>query len=420
MLLRINRVGHFASQTLQEALVAEDRLTGSDKRALLLWILLGIVGVVFAQKYFFQAFPEASVDFKVSRAEALARAQKFVGSLGEDVSGYQSAIVFDVDDNAKTYLEREVGLQQANQLMSSELNIWYWKVRFFRPKQEEEFQRAGQPGGEIVGYEHTVEEARAGASPDRAAAEAAAQDFLRNKMGVDLSKWAFLPEEANSSKEPNRLDWSFTWEKRDFRAKDAPYRLRVELQGDRAGSSKEFLQVPEAWERSYAKLRSKNILYNQVAIIPYLALMVAAIGLGILLTIRKQTSWGGAIKLGIVVAILLFFMQLNNWPLERMAYDTNSSYGSFVFQQICEGASLWSAFGADSGSGRSPAPSRSTAGRSRDRLRLGESVHVARIALEGIFLRRRRSDCRLRRRTSDSSWRSISSRGTSEPGRRRI
>jgi membrane protease YdiL (CAAX protease family) len=319
---------------LREVLVAEHRLTGSDKRALLLWILLGIVGVVFAQRYFFQAFPEASVDFKVSRAEALARAQKFVGSLGEDVSSYQSAIVFDVDDNAKTYLEREVGLQQANRLMSSELNIWYWKVRFFRPKQEEEFYVRVSPAGEIVGYEHKIEEARAGASPDRAAAEAAAQNFLRSNMGVDLSKWAFLPEEANSSKKPNRLDWSFTWEKRDFRAKDAPYRLRVELQGDHAGSSKESLQVPDAWERSYAELRSKNILYNQVAIIPYLALMVAVIGLGILLTIRKQTSWGGAIKLGIVVAILLFFMQLNNWPLERMAYDTNSSYGSFVFQQI--------------------------------------------------------------------------------------
>jgi membrane protease YdiL (CAAX protease family) len=330
---------------LREALVAEDRLTGSDKRALLLWILLGIVGVVFAQRYFFQAFPEASVDFKVSRAEALARAQKFVGTLGEDVSGYQSAIVFDVDDNAKTYLEREVGLEQANRLMSSELNIWYWKVRFFRPKQEEEFGVQVSPGGEIVGYTHTVEEARAGASPDRAAAEAAAQNFLRNKMGVDLNKWAFLPEEANSSKKPNRLDWSFTWEKRDFRAKDAPYRLRVELQGDRAGSSKEFLQVPEAWERGYAKLRSKNILYNQVAIVPYLALLVAVIGLGILLTIRKQTSWGGAIKLGIVVAILLFFMQLNNWPLERMAYDTNSSYGSFVFQQI-ENALLFGVFSA--------------------------------------------------------------------------
>jgi membrane protease YdiL (CAAX protease family) len=321
-------------QTLREALVAEDRLTGSDKRALLLWILLGIVGVVFAQRYFFQAFPEASVDFKVSRAEALTRAQKFVGSLGEDVSGYQSAIVFDVDDNAKTYLEREVGLAQANRLMSSELNIWYWKVRFFRPKQEEEFGVQVSPSGEIVGYTHTVEEARAGATPNRAAAEAAAQEFLRNKMAVDLSKWQFLPEEANSTKEPNRLDWSFTWEKRDFRAKDAPYRLRVELQGDRAGSSKEFLQVPDAWERSYANLRSKNNLYNLVAIVPYFALLAAVIWLGILWTIGKQTSWGGAIKLGIVVTILLTLMQLNNWPLNRMGYDTNSAYGSFVFLEF--------------------------------------------------------------------------------------
>jgi len=314
--------------------VAEDRLTSSDKRALLLWVLLGIVGVVFAQKYFFRAFPEASVDFKVSRAEALARAKQFVGSLGEDVSGYQSAIVFDVDDNAKTYLEREVGLQQANQLMASELNIWYWNVRFFRPQQEEEFYVRVSPAGQIVGYEHKIEEARAGPSLERAAAETAAQEFLRSKMGVDLSAWDFLPEEANSSKKPGRLDWSFTWEKHGFRAKDAPYRLRAGLHGDRAGSSEEFLHVPEAWERSYAKLRSTNILYNQVAIVPYLALLVAAIGLGVLLTIRKQTSWGGAIKLGIIVAILLTFMQLNNWPLERMSYDTNTAYGGFVLKQI--------------------------------------------------------------------------------------
>jgi membrane protease YdiL (CAAX protease family) len=94
--------------------------------------------------------------------------------------------------------------------------------------------------------------------------------------------------------------------------------------------------VPEAWERSYAKLRSTNIFYNQIAIIPYLLLMGSALWLGILLTKRGQTSWGGAIKLGIIVAILLTFMQLNNWPLERMGYNTNSSYGSFVFEEIAK------------------------------------------------------------------------------------
>ncbi|MGC1617826.1 MAG: CPBP family intramembrane glutamic endopeptidase [Candidatus Acidiferrum sp.] len=316
--------------------MAEDRLTGSDKRALVLWVVLGIVGALFAHRYFFRAFPEASVDFKVSRNEALARARSFVGGLGENVSGYQSAIVFDVDDNAKTYLEREVGLQQANRLMSSELNIWYWDVRFFRPGQEEEFLVRVSPGGEIVGYEHKIPEAQAGASLEHAAAETAARDFLRGKMGADLSKWDFLSEEANSSKKPNRLDWSFTWEKHGFKAKDAPYRLRVTLQGDHAGSSQEFLQVPESWERSYEHLRSTNIFYNQVAIIPYLLLMGSALWLGILLTKRGETGWSLAIRLGIVVAILLTFMQLNNWPLDRMGYDTNSAYGSFVFEEIAK------------------------------------------------------------------------------------
>ena len=225
--------------------MAAERLTGSEKRALLLWIAAGIVGLLFAYKYFFQAFPEASVNFQVSREEALMRAQKFVTGLGEHVSGYQSTIVFDVDDNAKVYLERELGLQQANKLMSSELNIWFWDVRFFKPQQEEEFRVRVSPAGQIAGYNHKIEESRPGASLDRATAQSAAQSYLGTKLGLNLSGWDFLPEEANSNKRPKRLDWAFTWEKHGFHAKDAPYRLEVTLQGDKVGGSEEFLKVPE-------------------------------------------------------------------------------------------------------------------------------------------------------------------------------
>ena len=54
---------------------------------------LGIAGTIFAYKYYFRAFPEASVDFRVTRGEALKIAQDFVGGLGENVGGYRSAIV---------------------------------------------------------------------------------------------------------------------------------------------------------------------------------------------------------------------------------------------------------------------------------------------------------------------------------------
>ena len=311
-----------------------DRLTGSDRRALLLWVVVGLAGALFALKYYFRAFPEASVNFQISRSEALERAKQFVTGLGSNVKDYQSSIVFDVDDNAKTYLERELGLEQANRVMASEVSIWYWQVRFFRQQQEEEYRVRVSPSGRIAGYEHKVPEARPGATLGRAAAETRAKGFLTAQYKTALSNWEFLPEEANSIERPKRLDWSFTWEKRGFRAKDAPYRLRVALHGDQIGGAEEFLRVPEAWERSYRELRSSNEFYNLVAIVPYALLFGAAIWLAFSFTRRGQTSWTGALKIGLAVGLLMFLMQANEGPVLRAAYDTKSSYGSFVATQF--------------------------------------------------------------------------------------
>jgi membrane protease YdiL (CAAX protease family) len=319
-----------------EAPLAVDRLTGSDKRILALWIVCGIVGALFAHKYFFRAFPEASVDFKVSRKDAQSRAKQFVEGLGENLSGYQSTIVFSVDENAKTYLERELGLQQANHLMSSEVSIWYWDVRFFRPQQLEEFVVGVSPGGEIVGYDHKIEEARAAKSLDREQALTVAESFAGAKLGENLSQWDFLQAETNSETRPNRVDWSFTWERKGFKAKEAPYRLRIGLQGDHIGDSQEFLQVPQAWTRDYQHLRSTNIFYNQIALIPYGFLLGGALWLGIALTRQGKTSWGAALKIGVVVAILYFLMQLNDWGSVRAEYDTHFTYASFVLRSLLQ------------------------------------------------------------------------------------
>src|SRR5215471_15250646 len=142
----------FAGLRKVEAPVAKVLLSGSEKRALVLWVLAGIVGLWYAQRHFFEAFPEASIEFKVSRAEALEQAKQFVQSLGNDTKGYRSAIAFSVNDNAKTYLEREVGLKEANRLMESEVNVWNWNVRFFKPEQEEEFLVSVSPEGNVTGY----------------------------------------------------------------------------------------------------------------------------------------------------------------------------------------------------------------------------------------------------------------------------
>src|SRR5260370_7255706 len=131
---------------------------------------------------------------------------------------------------------------------------------------------------------------------------------------MDLKAWNVIPEEANSKKKPNRLDWEFTWEKHGFRAKDAPYRLQVSLQGDRVGDSEEFLKVPEAWQRSFARLRSGNDTLALVFTVPYVLLLAVAVWLASRLTKQGQTSRRGTITPRLLASALLFLHNLNHLP----------------------------------------------------------------------------------------------------------
>ena len=62
----------------QEACLPLEKLEWKDARVLLVWIVAGILGAGVAYSYFFRAFPEASVEFKVPR-EAEAFAERFDG-----------------------------------------------------------------------------------------------------------------------------------------------------------------------------------------------------------------------------------------------------------------------------------------------------------------------------------------------------
>src|SRR5580692_4792338 len=318
----------------QEACLPLERLDRNDAKVLLIWILAGLLGAGVAYTYFFRAFPEASVEFKVPRADALSIAKQFAAAQGAQLAGYDSSIVFDVDDTAKTYLEREVGLQQANQMMAGEVHIWYWQTRFFRPLQKEEFDVRISPAGGIAGYQHELEDAAPGARLERDAAQAKAESFLRDTLRLDLSNYDFRAEEANSTERPARRDWSFSWERRGFRAKDAPYRLTVTLAGDRIIGYGEFLKVPEAWKIDYERQRSSNNLFEYLALLPYAFLMGGCLYVIISLGRRGLVEWRMGLALGIFITILYFLMTMNQWPLDRAGYDTNSPYSSFFLSQV--------------------------------------------------------------------------------------
>jgi len=90
--------------------LADARLTGVGKaRRLILWVICGRAGAWCSRsRYFFPRVSGSGGGFQgIAHRKRSSARKDFVQGLGENLDGYQSTITFEVDDNAKTYLERE-------------------------------------------------------------------------------------------------------------------------------------------------------------------------------------------------------------------------------------------------------------------------------------------------------------------------
>jgi hypothetical protein len=71
-----------------------DKLDRKDARLIGICLLVADVGLYVGVRYFFQAFPEASIEFRYTRDSSTPVAQSFLSGLGLDTSGYRHAAVF--------------------------------------------------------------------------------------------------------------------------------------------------------------------------------------------------------------------------------------------------------------------------------------------------------------------------------------
>ncbi len=249
-----------------------ERLRASDFRFIAICLAMLAGTVWFCVRNYHYAFPEASIDFRVNRQDALALAGRFLGERGYRVGDYREASRFNFDDQAKTFLEREIGLERANQIMGTRLHLWRWSYRWFRPQQKEEYRVDVTTRGEVVGFEHQIPEAAARPSLSPEQARAMAEEFLKKEFHRDPATLEFV--ENSSVSRPARTDQVFIWKERDFNLKDATYRVEVTILGNEPGSYNEYLKVPDQWSRDYERLRSRNEVTQYVDTAVVLVLFV--------------------------------------------------------------------------------------------------------------------------------------------------
>lgn len=295
---------------------------------------LAICALVFAVSLtivllkFDEAFPEASIEFDVDRRESESVARDLLARL-RIPQGARHAAEFSWDDQAKIFLERSVSEGERERLLDGEVELWFWRHRWFTPLSVEEVQVDIAPSGELVGFQRVIEES-APRSPLGGDGEAAARALIRS-FGMGDEGWELASTATRQL--PNRVDTTLTFESKSIRPAEGRYRIRVTFHGDQPGGFRQELDVPESWIRQYRELRSKNQAAGAVDTLFMALTVLAALVVFIARMRRGDVRIAPTLATGAVGAVLVGLTALNSFPSAMAGYDTDTSWAAFLTQQ---------------------------------------------------------------------------------------
>lgn len=302
----------------------------------ILFVLLACASAAFAFRYFPQAFPLVTVDITMDRHGALAEARRLAADYRLGPSDFWQAASFTGDLEAQTFVELEGGGKAAfaRMLARGLYAAYQWQVRHFKPGETNETLFRFTPDGRPYGFHEKLPEDLPGAAlgPD-AARQIAEREAAR--WGVDLAPFDVV-EASREVRPRGRVDHSFVYERRDERLNEGRYRLRLVVSGDRLTEITRFIDVPEAFSRRYAAMRSANLAINFASSAATVLLyLVAGVGGGLFVLLRRRwVVWRPAVQWGVFVAFLQILAMFNAWPLRWMGYDTAVAVERYVLEQV--------------------------------------------------------------------------------------
>ena len=314
------------------------QLNAGDRR--LLALAAGIIAIsgLYVSRNYRAAFPQASLHLELSRAEINSRAEAFLRGRKLDPTGFRQLTLFEPDDDARLYLERQLGLAEANRLMATTVPVWRWRARWYRPPEKEEMVVYLAPDGRLSGFDHKLAEEQPGARLTEQEARRLAEDFLTRQSPAPHKHI-----ESQAVTHPNRTDHVLTWEQEGFRASEATLRRTVIVRGGEVAGYSEYLNLPEQWRRDFTAMRSKNELYTQIAQAAYLLLVLAAMVITVNGIRRGNVQWRTVLLLSGGAGGLTVLAEWNHFPF---LLDRRSTASPFVESAVL---SLFESIGAGVG-----------------------------------------------------------------------
>ncbi|RLG13354.1 MAG: hypothetical protein DRN71_04960 [Candidatus Nanohalarchaeota archaeon] len=294
---------------------------------------LGFIGVGFAGLLIFvmfysSAFPEASIDMGITNTDALEMSRSFLVSGNFSLDGYESAVRFDSFSEAVVYLQKEMGIERANDVMRNDVELWFFRSRFFMPLEKTEYTVLVSPAdGSIIGFSQQLLDEHEGASISQDEAKMIALEFL-SKMDVDVSQFDIIL--TSSEERKNRQDHDFKWEKKNCSFVNATYRVDVSVYGDYVGYYKKYLYVPESFGRDYQNERSYGVVLSLFSFVFMVILVILSFGVFVVMYKKNYTRIKFAVWIAGIVGVLVVLDMINSLPLVFSNYPTTIAKSVFL------------------------------------------------------------------------------------------
>jgi len=296
-----------------------------------LFILLSLLGCIFFACFHKQVFPCASIDMRLSAAQARDKSRELAQSLGFDLKGQLQPTIFADDNHALTVLEFNLGVDRANQLMRHEVPVWLWQTRFCKYHSDEQLYVSWTADGQLVLVNRNMFDEIALPTISREQARRIAVNFVQNQAGLSLQDYALFDQ--GSFTRANRTDHHFVWRKLGY--PKSQMQIRVDIAGNLIRYFRYHLEPSDAWSREYKAIRQANQLLGSLAMSGVYMLVIATVAFFLKALVSNDLRWKPVLFGSLVMAVLTFLSASNAISAKiYQSYSAHTDFAGFLMQTL--------------------------------------------------------------------------------------
>lgn len=219
-------------------------------------VLLGIGAIIGLGVfiYLIPAYsPSYSIDSRLTRSQVQEISRHIAAKIGVNLpANLMENTTFGMNNLELTFLQGEVGTQQANALVRGDsISINYWRVIWFDPNQQssesEKFRVGVSQSGRVMSFRLSIPDSMTGTYLEEEEANDILTSYwtkhgLSDVTGTNLSEWNLKTSEPIRLE--HRQDWTFTFIKNSGKAFGLSEQISIRVSGNQVVSFEKSSKAP--------------------------------------------------------------------------------------------------------------------------------------------------------------------------------